>query len=710
MTINGSTSSSEWTFKLEASETSYSVSNNTSTVKVEMYLGRARSQSYLGGNWSGSITVDGQSQSLSGNIPYPTYVNGGAWLYLGEKTYTVDHNADGSKTAGISASFSSGEFTPSSANASGNLPLTTIPRASSVTATNADISSATSININRASSSFTHTLKYSFGSLSGTIVSKTSQTSYGWTVPTTFYAQIPNAKTGTCTITCETYNGNTLIGTKTTTFTVTANETLCKPTITGSVVDSNQTTINLTGDNTKLVKYYSNAQITFSRSAKNSATITSTKINNVSVSSSPYTINGVSTNSFVITVTDSRGYSNTLTLTPTMVNYIPLTAQVSFFRTEPTTGRVSLNFSGNYFNGSFGSQNNTLTLKWYYRIKGASSWTTGGTLVRNTDYVISGNTYHSGTGSYISDIVLGSNFDYRETYEFKFEFIDKLVSKNTINNVSKGQPALWWNDDKVDIVNKLILDKYIDNTLFVDKIQSRNIFNIKGGIKTLTSTSYSISGNSITVTGIWAVYQLIDVEPNTNYHVNFTKTTENGSVGVYTSDNRTPIKTYDNIPFTFNTGNNTTVSLLFQTEGYGNTSKTATFSNIQFEKGIEFTELTENKFYGFESGENANGRWIKYADGTMICWGERTFTNINITTAWGSVYETATKNDFGTFPQAFISRPSISITPHFGVSCYIEILEGLSATNIGKTWFMCPVQRTNIASLSFNYMAIGKWR
>lgn len=451
MTINGSTNASNWTFKLEAYETSYSVSNNTSVVRVEMYLGRANSQSYLGGDWSGSITVDGQTQYLSGNIAWPTYINAGAWLYLGTKDYTVTHNTDGSKTAGISASFSSNDFSPSSAWASGDLVLTTIPRASSVTATNADIGSATSININRASSSFTHTLKYSFGSLSGTIVNKTSQTSYGWTVPTTFYAQIPNAASGQCTITCETYSGNTLIGTKTTTFTATANQELNKPDISGTVVDINNDTIALTGDNTKFIKYYSNASVSWEASAKNSASIVRVYVNSEITTTSPKVINGITTNQIPLSALDTRGYRNAITKQLDMIDYIPLTAQVSFYRTEPTTGRVSLEFDGNYFNGSFGSQNNTLSLKWYYKLKDSETWTLGGTLTQGTDYVINGNTFHSGNSEYTSAIIIGTNFDYQKAYDFKFEFVDKLESHVIEQTVSKGIPIVNWDDDHFNV-------------------------------------------------------------------------------------------------------------------------------------------------------------------------------------------------------------------------------------------------------------------
>lgn len=123
MTINGSTNSSAWTYKLEVTETSTSVQDRTSTVQVKAYLGRANSQSYLGGGYSVSVTCAGASQTQSGTIAYPTYINGGAWLLLKTFTFTVS-NTGNPTTISISSSMSSGDFTPSSASASGTMSLT----------------------------------------------------------------------------------------------------------------------------------------------------------------------------------------------------------------------------------------------------------------------------------------------------------------------------------------------------------------------------------------------------------------------------------------------------------------------------------------------------------------------------------------------------------------------------------------------------------
>ncbi len=436
--------------ELQARYDSQNIETNKTFYVTDLYL--VVESSYIGHYQSTpyTINVTGTPSSKSGDAGSGNYTT----RYVDGIVSEVEHNSDGTKSISASGSMTFGAW-GITLTVSGSADLPTIPRASSITATDCYIGSATTITINRASSSFTHTVTYSFNGLTGTIATKTANTSIGWTVPTTFYAKIPNAKNGTCTLTCQTYSGNTLIGTKTTTFIVTVNPTTNSPTLTASVIDSNSTTTALTGDNTKLIKYYSTAQITYSASGKNSATISNVKINGATVSSSPYSITNVTTNNFSVVATDSRGYTTTKNLAPTMVNYIPLTINVNFYRTQPTTGQVSLTFNGNYFNGSFGNQSNTLQLKWYYKLKSDTNWTTGGTLVQGTHYVISGNTFHSGTSSYEDDIIIGSNFDYRNAYDFKIEYIDKLVSNSTIKTVSKGIPIINWDEEHFN-VNGLI--------------------------------------------------------------------------------------------------------------------------------------------------------------------------------------------------------------------------------------------------------------
>lgn len=78
--------------------------------------------------------------------------------------------------------------------------LKTIPRTSSISMPATTMGSANNITITRASSSFTHTPTYSFGSATGTIATKTSSTSVSWTPPTSLATQIPNSTYAKSTI------------------------------------------------------------------------------------------------------------------------------------------------------------------------------------------------------------------------------------------------------------------------------------------------------------------------------------------------------------------------------------------------------------------------------------------------------------------------------------------------------------------------------
>ena len=132
-----------------------------------------------------------------------------------DTTIVVPHRADGTASVKVrtwlDTDISAGIIQKSQA-----VTLTSIPRATVPTfsATSTEIGSNVTINLNRAADSFTHTLTYAFGKVSGTIGADIG-TSVVWSIPSDLAVQIPNAVSGTCVITCKTFNGSTLIGTKT---------------------------------------------------------------------------------------------------------------------------------------------------------------------------------------------------------------------------------------------------------------------------------------------------------------------------------------------------------------------------------------------------------------------------------------------------------------------------------------------------------------
>ena len=434
-------------FKAEAYEQKADnyIETNKTTVVVDIYMRRNQLYSSSAYNNNGSpwsITIDGDTKN--GTSTWDTR-NSVDWKYLGSHSKEITHNSDGSKTVTISA-YHQSNINIGNSSGSANFTLTKIPRASKISATDADVGSISSIYIDKADNSFTHTITYSLGSKSGTVATKTQQSPVPFTVPTSLYSEIPGTE-GTVTLKCITYSGDTVVGESTTTFKARVNKEDNKPTVSGTLVDSNSNTLALTGGsstNVILVKNRSTAKITPTATAKNSASIKQITVEGTKVEGSYIEFKNTTKTSFNIVATDSRGFPNSKTLTPNkIIEYIPLTLTAKFYRTAATSSEVKLDYEGNFFDASFGAKKNKLTLKWEYKEKGATAYIAGGTLTPS----ISNNKY---SGS----VSLGTTFDYKKSYDFIIYANDgdganiKLTSLNYAQNITRGEPIYDYGVDK----------------------------------------------------------------------------------------------------------------------------------------------------------------------------------------------------------------------------------------------------------------------
>ena len=216
-----------YTLSLDVTQSSQSTANNTSTLTLTIKL-------ITGSTYFSDVRV-GYKAAVTGGTPNPA-VNVGyssaaqismqknqtKTLWTG--TVTVAHNSDGTKTIAAGAitaqlQTQTGNIVPNiSLSNSTALTLTTIARQSTVstTASSNVMGNARTITITRNNSSYTHTLTYEFGSATGTIATKTANTSVSWTVPTSLAAQVATGSVqSTGTIYCKTYSGDTQIGTTT---------------------------------------------------------------------------------------------------------------------------------------------------------------------------------------------------------------------------------------------------------------------------------------------------------------------------------------------------------------------------------------------------------------------------------------------------------------------------------------------------------------
>lgn len=341
--------------EIEIVQNYQSVVSNLSNVVARYYVCTDTGQAYSGFTATANCLLDTVAEEKT-NQGFD--FRNSKRILIGEVYADVTHNPDGTRSVYAYFKWESGHNLVGTIEAEATKVLTTIPRASSVTATDANIGSASIININRASSSFTHTLTYVFSGLSGTIATKTSSTSVGWTVPTSFYQKIPNSSSGMVTITCDTYSGDTKIGTKTTTMTISVPES-SRPIIdTATVIDINTTTIALTGSNKRLVNYKSTVKLDISGRCLNYAGFSKLRERNIYDVPATKTTNGVTT-----TVTGSKIFENNtleqfkICLIDTrqkvsdykilnqanssfiVVPYVPLTINAEFKRTTPTRWR-----------------------------------------------------------------------------------------------------------------------------------------------------------------------------------------------------------------------------------------------------------------------------------------------------------------------------------------------------------------------------------
>ena len=431
--FNGTTSNKyiiptiEW-----SSEKSDATNSSTVTVKLYYYKLSTSTEDTFG-YWSGMVWIGpfgGQFKDVEVCIE-----PGGGRVLVATYTRVIDHNGDGTKSIEISATGSVAGTSLSSTSIADFVALDTIPRASTITCDGVtEIESKPVIKISRKSDSFTHTILYKFGAVSGTVLTKTTGTIIsGWTIPSSFYSQIPNSQTGEGTLTCITYNGSTQVGDpQTCALKVRTNEAKCKPTVSGSVVDTNKTTLDLTGDNKILVRYASTALCTLTTTLNNSAgSIKAKTINNTAISGNTLTINNVGTNIFDFYAKDSREYPGTDKVVipdDKFIAYIPLTNDATISRDEPTSGKATLRVEGNYFAGSFGKENNTLTI--LYR-------------QGDGDYIPVTPTIKD--GRYSATVGL-SGYDYSKAFDFEVVVSDEINTISKPLTLLKGVPVFDWGE------------------------------------------------------------------------------------------------------------------------------------------------------------------------------------------------------------------------------------------------------------------------
>lgn len=212
------------------------------------------------------------------------------------------------------------------------------------------------------------------------------------------------------------------------------------PIVKGTVVDTNEKTIALTGNSKKLIKYYSNAKATMTADAQWGATIDESQYVIKNGINTAYTteciFEEVENNSFAFFAQDSRGKVGRYTLNPIMVDYIKLTCNITKNRPD-ALGNMDLSCVGAFFNGDFGKVKNTLTVQYRYTITGTAF---------SDDWEDMNVTKYEKTYYASADVTI-DDFDQNQYYSFEIRVTDKLDTITATESGLKSLPIFHWGED-----------------------------------------------------------------------------------------------------------------------------------------------------------------------------------------------------------------------------------------------------------------------
>ena len=381
---------------------SQSTTNNASYVDWKLEL-----VSYQYGAISSStakawtVKVNGTEYSGTSYIG----INANSTKLLASGSTTIPHNADGKKTFyysfsqyfGISFNGSIGTV---SGTGSGTLEF--IARASQPSLITFPDSTANvgyfgdtiSIHMNRASSSFTHRVRYEFGSSSGVCIdAETGKqatavgTGFRWTVPTSFMNLLPSSTSGSGRIYVDTYNGSELVGTEYTGFTASVPASV-KPTV-SMALDDTTGIDDVYGSpvaNLSSIKMTANWTTAYGSAIKTIQITAKGKTNSITpiagATSFAYTIGKLTASdpSYVkVTVTDKRGRSASAEYTMTVQDYsAPAITDLAVHRCDADGNEDE---DGDYVKATFSatvssmSAKNTATYTLKYKKSTASAYT-----------------------------------------------------------------------------------------------------------------------------------------------------------------------------------------------------------------------------------------------------------------------------------------------------------------------------------------------
>lgn len=400
--------------------------NNTSDITAKIYLIN---------DWSLNISERSESQNyiIIDGVKYsfvtPAVTTTGIHLLATINSNSINYNVDGSKSINISCYFAiaatiSGTYY-SNISANTTVTLSPIIMASTLSFDTFTIDEICDINIVKANPDFTHTITYCWGDTSEfglvnnkgykeIITNKTTESIILWTPEEKLASIYPNSTSGIGTLICDTYNGNTKIGTKTYSFICNFSSSI-KPIITNFTVEVDNSHNDIANSFGICIQGISKLRLLCNVIGANNSSIISYSLSGgytTSVTSMPYTgdiINKSGNVSFECVAVDSRNRKSQPYLTDIQVYPYSPPEILSFTVERDVNDNSKINIRVIYSYSEVEDKNSASAVL-YYKKSNETEWNEYGEISNNSWIGL-------------------EKFSTEESYNFKVIVTDTLLSK-----------------------------------------------------------------------------------------------------------------------------------------------------------------------------------------------------------------------------------------------------------------------------------------
>lgn len=268
---------------------------------------------------------------------------------------------------------------------------------------NTAIGSSGTASWNIIDSTYTYKLVLTYSNApSVTVNVAANHSSTSFTIPTTWYAYLPNSTSATASATLTTYSGSNALGSSTKNFTVSVGSSI-KPSISAftHTPSSTNSTVNGWG---VYVQGYTRVNLSVTATAGTGASIISYAFSGPGLSQTgtgttaqSSVIDSSGSKTYTVTVTDSRGRTASSSVSPSFNAYsTPTVSSLSSFRClsdgtrSDTTGTYAKS-TPVFSYSTVGGKNSLSTKKLEYKLHSGSSWTTAvSSVTSGTAYTFGG--------------------------------------------------------------------------------------------------------------------------------------------------------------------------------------------------------------------------------------------------------------------------------------------------------------------------------